>query len=90
MDFGARSFQVRGRLYTHPESAVLAAGDNPLNPRYSAVLVAGLGSLGTYQTVGKLSDDVLGYAPIVIAPFGRDPRELVPPLPRLTVVPNFP
>ena len=90
VDFGPRSFTVRGQTYTHPESAVLAAGDNPLNPRYSAVLVAGLGSLGTYQTVGKLSDDVLGYAPIVIAPFGRDPRELVPPLPGLTVVPNFP
>ena len=70
--------------------AVLVAGDNPINPRYSAVLIAGLGSLGTYQVVGKFSDDLLGYAPVVIAPFARDTRELSPPLAELTVVPTFP
>jgi hypothetical protein len=90
VEFGPRSFAVRGQRYTHPESAVLVAGDNPINPRYSAVLIAGLGSLGTYQVVGKFSDDLLGYAPVVIAPFARDTRELSPPLAELTVVPTFP
>lgn len=87
VDFGARSFTVRGQRYTHPESAVLAAGDNPLDARWSVVLVAGLSSLGTYQVVGRFADDLLTYAPLVIAPFGRDMRDVVPPLPELTVVP---
>ena len=85
--FGARSFTVRDKVYTHPESAVLAAGDNPLDARWSVVLVAGLSSLGTYQVVGRFADDLLTYAPVVIAPFGRDMRDVVPPLPELTVVP---
>ncbi|HOB65878.1 C45 family autoproteolytic acyltransferase/hydolase [Ottowia sp.] len=89
VDFGAQSFAVRGQRYTHPESAVLAAGDNPLNPRYSAVLIAGLGNLGTYQIVGKFSDELLGYAPVVVVPFGRTPRELSPPLAELTLQPVF-
>ena len=87
VDFGARSFTVRGQRYTHPDSAVLAAGDNPLDARWSVVLVAGLSSLGTYQVVGRFADDLLTYAPVVIAPFGRDMRDVVPPLPELTVVP---
>ena len=87
VDFGARSFTVRGQRYTHPESAVLAAGDNPLDARWSVVLVAGLSSLGTYQVVGRFADDLLTYAPLVIAPFGRDMRDVVPPLPELMVVP---
>lgn len=89
LDFGPRSVAVRGQLYTHPESAVLAAGDNPLDPRHSMVLVAGLSSLGTYQVVSGFADDVLGYAPIVVVPHGRATRELVPPLPELSVVPTF-
>ncbi len=90
VDFGLRSFSVRGQRYTHPESAVLAAGDNPLNARYSVVLIAGLSSLGTYQLVGKFSDDLLSYAPVVIAPFSRDMRPMVAPLAELTVVPTIP
>lgn len=89
VEFGPRSFAVRGQRYTHPESAVMAAGDNPLDPRCSAVLMAGLSSLGSYQLMGKLADDVLGYAPVVVVPFARGTRELVPPLPELTVVPVF-
>ena len=87
--YGSQSFGVRGKHYIHPETATLAAADNPLNPRYSIVIVAGLGSLGTYQTVGKFADDVLSYAPVVVLPWGREQEELVPPLPELTVVPRF-
>ncbi len=89
VDFGSQSFAVRGKLYTHPESAVLAAGDNPLNPRYSIVIVAGLSSLATYQTVGKFADDVFSYAPIVVLPHARKQNDLVPPLKELTVAPQF-
>ena len=88
--FGARSFSVRGRTYAHPDSAVLAAADNPLNPRWSVVLVAGLGSQGTYRAAGRFADELLGHAPLVVAPAGRDTLELVPPLPALTVRPRWP
>ncbi|QTD43934.1 C45 family autoproteolytic acyltransferase/hydolase [Ottowia testudinis] len=87
--FGTASFTVRDRLFTDPDSAVLAAGDNPLDARYSVVLVAGLGSLGTYQVAGKFSEELLSYAPIVVLAHGRPVMELVPPLPELTVAPAF-
>ena len=90
VEFGPRSFTVRDQLYVHPQSAVLAAGDNPLNSRYSVVLIAGLGSLATYQTVARFADDEYAYAPMVVLPHARESRELVTPLPELTVIPQFP
>lgn len=88
--FGERSFLVQGELYTHPESALLAAGDNPLNPRFSTVVVAGMSSLGTYRAAGRFGDEALTYAPALVLPFGSGVRELVPALPELTAVPVFP
>ncbi|HZT83395.1 MAG TPA: C45 family autoproteolytic acyltransferase/hydrolase, partial [Gemmataceae bacterium] len=40
--FGSRSFVVGRDTYAHMNSAVVFAADNPLNPRYSAVVIAGL------------------------------------------------
>ncbi len=87
--FGPQSFTLRDQLYSHAETALLAAADNPLNPRYSVVLIAGLSGLATYQTVGKFADDVFSYAPVVVLPYGRAPIDLVPPLPELTLTPQF-
>ncbi len=89
VDFGSQSARVRDALYIHPETALLAASDNPLNPRFSLVVVAGLGGLATYQTVGRFADDVFDYAPVVVLPFGRAQVDLVPPLPELSVAPRF-
>ncbi len=36
--FGPRSFEVRGKAYAHPETAVLMAAENPLNKRYAMVV----------------------------------------------------
>ncbi|WP_028605758.1 C45 family autoproteolytic acyltransferase/hydolase [Ottowia thiooxydans] len=90
MDFGIRSFQIRDELYAHPESALLVAGDNPLNKRFSVVLVAGLSSLGTYQAAGRFGDETLSYAPVLILPFDREIKERVLTPPELTRVPAFP
>ena len=49
--FGSRSFVVRNDTYAHPGSAVIAAGDNPLNKRYSAVVLAGLSAKSTVATL---------------------------------------
>ena len=40
--FGPRSFAARGQLYADADSAVIAAGANPMDSRYSVVCVAGL------------------------------------------------
>jgi hypothetical protein len=48
--FGSRSFTVRNETYGHAGSAVIAAGVNPLNPRYSLVVLAGLGAESTCTT----------------------------------------
>ena len=87
VEFGSASFALRGQRYAHPHSAVLAAGDNPLNPRYSAVLVAGLSSLATYQAAGQFSRASLNYAPVVVLPHGGGAVELVAPPGELVRVP---
>lgn len=87
--FGPASLRVRDRVYADPRSAVLAAAENPENPRrvLVLVLVAGLGSLGTWQAAGRFADEQLTHAPVVVLPHGRPPEELVPPLPAQAVRP---
>ncbi len=41
-------------------SALIAAGANPLNPRYAVTAVAGLSALATYRAVTKLGYDDFG------------------------------
>jgi hypothetical protein len=65
--FGTRSFQVRQQRYAHAGSAVIAAAENPLNARYSLVVIAGL---GTEATV---------HAPTQLYPRGRAGEVLVLP-----------
>ena len=85
VQFGVQSFEVRGDLYTHPESAVVAAGNNPLNSRYAIVLIAGLSGLGTYQVIPMFEDDILSYAPTAVLPHGGQEDDFVPPLQELTI-----
>jgi hypothetical protein len=50
--FGPQSFGVGKDAYAHANSLVVAAGANPLNPRYSAVVLAGNGGDATYHAPG--------------------------------------
>ena len=54
--FGHQSFTVDGELYAHPETSVIAAGENPFNPRYSAVIFTGLNAASTWRCVRNLPD----------------------------------
>lgn len=83
--FGIRSFESRGDVYAHPASAVIVAVENPFNPRYSIVVIAGLGSLGTYQVTGKFEDDIFSYAPVVILSAGVDEDAFVAPVKELSI-----
>src|SRR5262249_52737969 len=53
--FGPRSFTVAGEAYAHADSAVIAAAENPLNRRYSLVVVAGLGPASVLRTAPQLT-----------------------------------
>ena len=54
--FGARSIRVQDKTYAHPGSAALIAAENPLDPRYSIVVVAGLGADSTVHAAIKLAN----------------------------------
>jgi hypothetical protein len=77
--FGSRSFEVAGEAYAHPESAVLAAAENPLNRRYSVVVVAGLSGLATLRAAPKFEAGSLSFAEVVVLPYKQEERALVVP-----------
>ncbi len=77
ISFGPHSFMLRGATYAHPESAVLVAAENPLNRRFSLVLYAGLGTLGTIGLITDLDEDKITDAPVVLLPAGEAPHTMV-------------
>jgi hypothetical protein len=77
--FGPRSVKVRDDLYAHPDTAVLVASANPLNKRYSLVVIAGLEAASTGRAVA--SWDKIPAAEVVILRPGLQPRgRVVPPV----------
>jgi hypothetical protein len=82
--FGTQSFDVRDDVYADPESAVIAAIENPLNPRYSMVLAAGLSGLGTLQVMPRFEEEFLGYSQVVVLPHGGEEDDMVAPVKELT------
>ncbi len=52
--FGRQSFEVRGELYAHANSAVVGAAENPLNKRFSIVVLAGMSPAATLRAVSQL------------------------------------
>jgi hypothetical protein len=81
--FGTHSFEIRGTVYAHPESAIVMAIDNPLNRRYSVVTIAGLSSLSTLQVMSKFEDNSLSYAQVAILPHEQTEVDLVSPVSEL-------
>ncbi len=49
IEFGDRSFVVRGKTYANAGSAIVAAADNPLNNQLSVVVIAGLSADSTFH-----------------------------------------
>jgi hypothetical protein len=83
--FGSRSFTVRGETYAHSRSAVIAAGENPANARYSLVMIAGLSAEATCQAAPLLMKKDQKPAEVLVLPHGGRPRPLVIPAPELVV-----
>lgn len=66
--FGSGSFVVRGETYAHADSAVIAAGNNPLNDRFSVVVFAGLGARATWHAIDGLANRGGDLAEVVVLP----------------------
>jgi Phospholipase B/S-layer like family, C-terminal region len=81
--FGTHSFEIRGTVYAHAESAIIMAINNPLNPRYSVVTIAGLNGLATLQVMSKFEDNSLSYTQIAVLPHEQTEVDLVSPTPEL-------
>ncbi len=71
VSFSAGAFTVRGETYAHPGSAVVAAGDNPMNSRYSVVIYAGLGAESTWKCVQNHDPEDLPQPQVLLLPAGR-------------------
>ena len=69
--FEAKSFSVRNETFAHPDSAVIAAGENPFSPRHSVVIYAGLGAAATWHCVQHLETEELPPAQVIAMPAGR-------------------
>ena len=72
--FGRQSFTVEGELYAHPETRVIAAGENPFNPRYSAVIFAGMNAASTWRCVRNLPDSKSPNPQVILNASGKRAR----------------
>ncbi|HEV3260830.1 MAG TPA: C45 family autoproteolytic acyltransferase/hydrolase [Gemmataceae bacterium] len=77
--FGSGSFVVRRRTYAHPGSAVIAAADNPLNRRYSLVVLAGLSAESTLRAAPVLMARGEKPAEVFVLPHAARAHGLVLP-----------
>jgi hypothetical protein len=75
--FGWRSFTVRGETYANAGSAVITAAANPLNARYSATVLAGLGAEATTLTADAIYQKEGQGANLLILPHGGKKKAIV-------------
>lgn len=73
--FEAASFRLGSERYVQPATAVACAGGNPLAPRYSVVLFAGLSADATWRLVEFVDADEDPPAPIVVLPARGQPQK---------------
>jgi hypothetical protein len=86
--FGLRSVEVRGEVYAHADTAVVAAAEDPLNRRYSLVVIAGLSSAATLRVAPEFEEGSLSYGEVVVLPYNQEERALVvPPRELIRVLP---
>jgi hypothetical protein len=75
--FGPGSFVVRDEHYAHPATAVIAAGSNPLNARYSVVVFAGLSAEATWRCAQQVAERRSPPAEVWLWASKAKPRALV-------------
>ena len=75
--FGLGSFTLGKDSYAHPATAVAAAGVNPLNPRYSLVILTGLGPASTRQFAETFLKAPGPAGEVLLAPHGGKTKMLL-------------
>ena len=79
VSFGPHSFKVRGQCFANSGSAVLMAVENPCNPRYAMVVLAGLSGGALLPVVARYQNEDLTYAPLLVLPYRGEEQAFVPP-----------
>ncbi|QJW97662.1 C45 family autoproteolytic acyltransferase/hydolase [Frigoriglobus tundricola] len=79
--FGSASVRVQDRYYAHEGTAVVAAGTNPTDPRFSVVLIAGLSADATYRAAGRSAQQVSGEVCVLPAGGAAKPTVVTRPKP---------
>jgi hypothetical protein len=74
VQFGPSSFTLNGETYAHPGTALIVAGENPLSPRYSVVLYAGLSAESTWHAVENLGGR---HSEVILLGEGAGPRRMM-------------
>jgi hypothetical protein len=77
--FGSRSFVVNRSAYAHAGSAVAAAAENPANPRYSIVVIAGLSAEATRNAPTQMLSQGERGGEVLVMPHGGRAQALVIP-----------
>jgi hypothetical protein len=80
--FGTRSFSVRGEVYAHPLSAVMAAATSPWNPAMSVTILAGNDAESTVR-IAEGARRGIPDAEVVVLTRDGDRKSLVVPPPEL-------
>jgi hypothetical protein len=79
--FGAGSFSVAGECYANPASAVAVAAPNPIFPRFSLLVLAGLSA----ESTRRLVQEPLTDSEVMAWPAGGSTEALVLPAKRFRV-----
>lgn len=72
--FGSQSFTLDDDVYANPQTSVVVAGDNPFNPRYSAVTFAGLCAASTWHCVRDLPETTEPDPQVILHVSGKRTR----------------
>lgn len=72
--FESQSFRINDEIYAHSDTWVVAAGENPFNPRYSVVIFGGLNAASTWRSVRNLPDPDDPNPQIILSVAGKRTR----------------
>lgn len=75
--FANHTCTVKAETYAHPATCILVACANPLNPRYSAVVMAGLSAAATNDTPEFLMSTITPAAQVLVGAANSRVRPLV-------------
>lgn len=72
--FGPQSFTLDDEGYANPLTSVVVAAENPFNPRYSAVIFAGLCAASTWRSVRDLPESTEPNPQVILRVAGKRTR----------------